>query len=117
MCFVFRAWDFHDVMTYEYLKSLNLIISRTKIVFEVKIKLFFLVSQVLSARLSKQTSKNVTDRYCSPPPVSAGRGGRGLNILPNFQKGGEGSLTESQLSKGIAGKERVTFSKGVVVFT
>ena len=75
MCFVFRAWDFHDVMTYEYLKSLNLIISRTKIVFEVKIKLFFLVSQVLSARLSKQTSKNVTDRYCSPPPVSAGRGG------------------------------------------
>ena len=91
MCFVCRAWDFHDVMTYEYLKSLNLIISRTKIVFEVKIKLFFLISQVLSARLSKETSKNVTHRYCSPPPVCAGGGGRGLNILPNFQKGGRGA--------------------------
>ena len=115
MCFVCRAWDFHDVMTYEYLKSLNLIISRTKIVFEVKIKLFFLISQVLSARLSKETSKNVTDRYCSPPPVFAG--GERVKYPTKFSERGEGSLTECQLSNGVAGKEGVTFSKRFVVFT
>ena len=31
-----HAWTFNDVMTFEYLKSGNLIISGTKIAFEVK---------------------------------------------------------------------------------
>ena len=61
MCFVFHAYAFDDVMTFEYLKIQNLIISRTKRVFEVKQKTFFLVSQVLSFRHTKQTSKNVAD--------------------------------------------------------
>ena len=38
-----------------------MIFSRTKRAFEVKWKTFFLVSQVLSFRLKKQTSKNVAD--------------------------------------------------------
>ena len=33
MCFVFHAWAFNDVMPFEYLKSQNLIISRTKRAF------------------------------------------------------------------------------------
>ena len=61
MCFVFHAYVFDDVMTFEYLKIQNLIILRTKRVFEVKQKTFFLVSQVLSFRHTKQTSKNVVD--------------------------------------------------------
>ena len=48
-------------MTFEYLKSQNLIISRTKRAFEVKEKTLFLVSRVLSFRHTKQTSKNVAD--------------------------------------------------------
>ena len=38
-----------------------MIISRMKRAFKVKWKLFFLVSQVLSFRYTKQTSKNVVD--------------------------------------------------------
>ena len=38
-----------------------MIISRMKRTFEVKQKTFFLVSQVLSFRYTKQTSKNVVD--------------------------------------------------------
>ena len=45
-----QAWAFDDIMTFEYLKSLNLIIST-----------FFLASQVLSFRHKKQTNKNVAD--------------------------------------------------------
>ena len=48
-------------MTFAYLKSQNLIISKTKRAFEVKEKTFFLVSQLLSFRNIKQTSKNVAD--------------------------------------------------------
>ena len=36
MCFVFDVWSFDDVMTFEYLKRYNFIISRTKRAFEVK---------------------------------------------------------------------------------
>ena len=36
MCFVFNAWAFDDVITFENLKSQNLIISRTKRFFKVK---------------------------------------------------------------------------------
>ena len=39
----------------------HLIISRTMRAFEVKWKTFFLVSQVVSFRLTKETSKNVAD--------------------------------------------------------
>ena len=52
---MFHAWSFDDVMTFEYLKRENLIISRMKRDY------FFLVSQVLSFRHTKQTSKNVAD--------------------------------------------------------
>ena len=48
-------------MTFEYLKSYNLIISRTKRVFEVKQKTSFLVSQMLSLRHNNQISKNVAN--------------------------------------------------------
>ena len=58
---MFHAWAFDDVMIFEYLKILNLIISRTKKAFEVKEKTLFLVSQVLSFGHTKQTSKNVAD--------------------------------------------------------
>ena len=61
MCFVFHAWEFDDVMIFEYLKSYDLTNSRMKRAFEVKEKTFFFVSQVLSFRLEKQTSKNVAD--------------------------------------------------------
>ena len=55
-------------MTFEYLyvENLKLIlgpISRTKRVFEVKQKTFFLVSQVFSFRHTKQTSKNVASGH------------------------------------------------------
>ena len=53
-----RHFDY--VMTFEYLKSYNLIISRTKRAFGVK-QTFLLVSQVLSFRRKKQTSKNVAE--------------------------------------------------------
>ena len=59
MCFVFHDQAFDDVMISEYLKSQNLIISRTKRAFKVKLKTFLLVSQVPSFRHTKQTSKNV----------------------------------------------------------
>ena len=40
LCFVFHVWAFDDVMTFGYLKSSNLIMSRMKRPFEVK-KNFF----------------------------------------------------------------------------
>ena len=40
-------------------------------------------------------------------PLSAG--GRGLNLQPNFQKGGGGDLTGPQPLEGVVGKEEVTF--------
>ena len=46
---------------FEYLKKENLIISITKTTFKVKLKTFFLAPQMLSFRLTKQTSKNVAD--------------------------------------------------------
>ena len=49
------------------------------------------------------------------PPLSAGGGGGQLNLLPNFQKGG--GLTGPQLWDGVAGKEGVTFFRGVAIFT
>ena len=55
---MFHIQAFDDFMTLEYLKTLNLIISRTKRAFEVKQKTFYLVSQVLFFKLTKQTSKN-----------------------------------------------------------
>ena len=61
MCFVFHALEFDDIMTFEHLKSKNLIISRMKSAFEVKEKAFFLVSQAFSFRHTKQTNKNVAD--------------------------------------------------------
>ena len=53
-------------MTFEYLNCWNLIISRTKGDFKVTLKTFFLISQVLSFRHTKQTSKNVMcTTYCT----------------------------------------------------
>ena len=50
-----------------------------------------------------------------PPPLSAGaRGGEGaggVSLQPNFQKGG--GLTGPQLLEGVAGKEGVTFFRGL----
>ena len=43
-----------------------MIFSRTKRAFEVKQKTFFLVSQVLSFRVEKQTSKNAADTTFKP---------------------------------------------------
>ena len=51
MCFVFHVWAFDDVITFEYPKSSNMIISRMKRAFEVK---FLLASKVLSFRHEKQ---------------------------------------------------------------
>ena len=48
-------------MKFEYFEFLTLIFWITKIAFKVKQKIFFLVLQVLSFRLKKQTSKNVAD--------------------------------------------------------
>ena len=48
-------------MKFENVEFWNLIFSRTKRAFEVKQKTFFLVWQVLSFRLKKQTSTNVAD--------------------------------------------------------
>ena len=48
-------------MTFECLKSKNLIISRRKRAFEVNLIIFFFVSRVLSFSRKKQTSKNVAD--------------------------------------------------------
>ena len=45
--------------------------------------------------------------YCAPP-VSAGGGG--LNLLPNFQKGG--AKQDFNFESGVAGKKRVTFFIG-----
>ena len=58
MCSVFHTWAFDDVMSFEYLKSEYLIISRTNRAFEVT-NIFPLVSQVLSFKHTKQTSKSV----------------------------------------------------------
>ena len=44
------------------------------------------------------------------PALSAGVGGGGLNLQPNFKKGG--SLTGPQLLEGVAWKEAVTFFRG-----
>ena len=53
-------------MTFEYLNCWNLIISRTKGDFKMTLKTFFLISQVLSFRHTKQTSKNVMGTtYCT----------------------------------------------------
>ena len=46
-------------MTFEYLKSENLIILRIRRAFEVKLITFFLVSKVLSLRHIKQSNKNI----------------------------------------------------------
>ena len=48
-------------MKFEYLELYNLLFSGTKRAFQMKQKTFFLVSQVLSFRLKKQTNKNVAD--------------------------------------------------------
>ena len=37
-----------------------------------------------------------------------------MNLLPNFQKGGAQDLN---FEKGVAGKEGVTFFRGVAIFT
>ena len=59
--FVFRAQAFDDVMTFEYLKVQNLMISTTKRACEVKYKTFFLVLLALSFRHTKQSSKIAVD--------------------------------------------------------
>ena len=61
MYFLIQAQAFDDVMKSENLKFSNLIFSRTKRAFEVKQKTLFLVSQVLSFRIKKQSSKNLAD--------------------------------------------------------
>ena len=48
-------------MKFEYLELYNLLFSGTKRAFQMKQKTVFLVSQVLSFRLKKQTNKNVAD--------------------------------------------------------
>ena len=58
---MFHVQAFDDIMTFEYLKSENMINSRMKTAFEAKQKTFFLVSNVLSFRHTKQTSKNAAD--------------------------------------------------------
>ena len=58
MIFVFHVYAFNDVMTFDYPKSRNLIISRPKRAFELKQKKF-LVSKLLSSKNTKETSKNV----------------------------------------------------------
>ena len=55
-------------LTFEYQRSQNLIISRTKRAFEVKKKTFFFVSKVLSFRHAKQTSKDVADTILGIKP-------------------------------------------------
>ena len=60
MYLLFYAEAFDDVLKFDYLKFQNLIFSRTERALEVNKKTFFLVSQVLSSRLKKQTSKNDT---------------------------------------------------------
>ena len=47
---------------------------------------------------------------CRNPPFSARC--TWLNLLPNFQKGG-GGLAASQLLEGFAGKEGLTFFRGL----
>ena len=59
MCLVFHALRFNFTMIFKYLKSKNLIISRTKRAFEVKQNTFFLASQLRPCSLTKQTSKNL----------------------------------------------------------
>ena len=49
-------------MTFEYLKSENLIILRMRRAFEVNLITFFLVSKVLSLRHIKQSNKNIAGR-------------------------------------------------------
>ena len=48
------------------------------------------------------------------PPPFLQAGGGGLSLQPNFQKGG---LTGPQFLEGVAGKEGVTFFRGVAIFT
>ena len=56
--------------------------------------------------------QNYTKSYCTPPPsLLKGRGGGGMNLLPNFQ---EGSFTGPQLLEGVGEKEGVTFVRGMV---
>ena len=52
MSFAFHDWPFDDVMTFEYLQSQNLMTSWPKQDFKIKETIFFLVSQVLSLRLT-----------------------------------------------------------------
>ena len=83
MCFLFHAWAFDDVITFEYLKSQNLIISRTKNAFATKWKTFFLISKVLSFRHKKRTSKNLKV-FCVQGVQKGCIGNKWVNLLlPN----------------------------------
>ena len=62
ICFVFDTSALMTSWHSNIWKDKNLIISRTKQAFKVKQKIFFLLSQVLSFRLTKQTSTNIMDK-------------------------------------------------------
>ena len=61
-----------------------MIISKTSKAFEVKWKTFFLVSHVLSFRLTKQTSKNVADTTLNTPLKSNGNSISVSDTVPRF---------------------------------
>ena len=61
MCFVFHAWAFDDVMIFEYAKMFKFDYLKNEKSFRSEVKSIFLVSQMLSFRHAKQTSKNVAD--------------------------------------------------------
>ena len=95
MCYVFHAWAFDDVMTFGYQDfSTPLLCGRYKSMvpklkfdylkneksFRSEIKIFFFVLQVLSFRLTKQTSKNLADTTFSLPYEEVGRHEASLKI-------------------------------------
>ena len=55
---------------------------------------------------------------CTPPLLSAGKGGgRGVVVALPTKFSKRGGLTGPQLLEGVAGKEGVTFFRGVAIFT
>ena len=95
--------------------------------FKVNHKHTIVTSKVFLDNFEQKSTQNSSKMrhftVCTPPPPLSfcweGRkregGERGLNLTPNFQKGG--ALQNLNFERGIAGKKGVTLFRGVAIFT
>ena len=65
----------------------------------------------------EQVITNLNTRLVCTHPHPLSAGGRGLNVQPNFQKGGRGGLTGPQLLEGVLWERGSDLFLGVAIFS